>query len=194
MVSERRSVEATMTSVVASPSGQSPLTDVCGRCGFTSCDRPAQLARTLQRAAVGYQRVVVAFATATEAPCGPSDEVRQWVLNQVIHVRDALHSCATCLTRMTDVDTPVFDELDPEPIQPYAPDYTWAATVGLAANLDHLAGVIDHFPADRWEHRGVLDGRALRALELTNCAVHETIHHLFDIERLARPPKMGRGA
>jgi hypothetical protein len=113
------------------------------------------------------------------------------MLRQVIHVRDALHGYTHQIARLAlrlgpTVDDGNFEGVDFEPVQPVALDHTWAAVIGLVANLDQLTAAIEAFPADRWRERGVLPGRPRSAVEWGNDALHVATHHLSDIERLAR--------
>ncbi len=132
-----------------------------------------------------YQRAFVVLAVAAQASGGSWNEAGRLVLEEVIDVSDALQGDTSRLIRLAGGDTPVFCDLDPQPVQPFALDYTWAAIVGLVANIEALAEVLDDFPADRWHRGGVWHGRPLSALGLANGAVHAAVHHLFDIEHVA---------
>jgi hypothetical protein len=175
--------EVTMTSIRIAATSPPPARAACGHCGFSGYEHAGRLSRALSRTAVRYERAVwVVFADGL-----PGDELGRSMLDQVVHVRDALHGYANRLGRLADFDGAVFADLDTEPIQVVALDYTWAAVTGLVANIHRLAASIDDFSAGRWDHRGVLHGRSVTALELANYGVHEAIHHLVDVERLARP-------
>ncbi len=154
-------------------------------CGYVAEREPARLSDTVWRAAASYDNVLLAFASPASELGGADEDVLRSVLDHVIGVRDAVHLQTNRLIRLATVDSAAFSDLDPGPMQPFALDFTWAAVTGVVANLECLAGMISRFPADRWSRRGSLHGRDLTATELANDAVHEAIHHLLDIERLA---------
>lgn len=163
-------------------------TEPCRHCDFAFQKAPG-LTAALRYSAVRYQQV--GYTVTDPVRLLEQRWYEPWTgLDCLVGVRDNLHHYTNHLARFA-ADLPVFGFVDRGLAQPYAQDYA-AAMIGLTANLERLAEVIDTFPTRLWARRGVSRGRSVRAIDIGNFAVHEAAHHLVDLELLFAPDKEAR--
>lgn len=173
-------VGATMTAVAVAATAV--MTEPCGHCDF-AFQEAAELTAGLRCSTVRYRQVGYVLTDPIRLLQQQHRDGPWTGVDCLVHVREALHDYTNQLIRFTRTRLPLFGHLDPAAAQPYAQDYS-TAIVGLTANLERLAQVIEAFPARLWCRPGILRGRRVRAIDIANYAVHEAAHHLVDLELL----------
>jgi hypothetical protein len=158
----------------------------CGECGFdASTTSAADVAGLVRGNAAAWQAIL---RGGLVSPGRPNDAT--WSsLEYACHVRDVYRRYLGRLELMLDEDDPMFLNWDQDAsaLEDACDEQEPAQVVGeLADAAEGLASRLDRVENQQWERPGRRsDGASFTVDSIARYMVHDTIHHVWDVERIA---------
>jgi hypothetical protein len=157
------------------------LRERCPDCGFDAAGVPAADIATRVTASTDPWPTVLGRPDATTRP-NPTT----WSpLEYACHVRDVCRLFEQRLTSMLERDAPAFANWDQDETarsERYAEQDPAVVAREVAQAAASFAGAYAAVPADAWQRAGLRsDGSQFSVLTLGQYALHDLIHHLWDV-------------
>ena len=160
------------------------LTRACPECGFdASTCRADEVAGLVRENSQAWQRLGQAGAIRPGRP----DEPTWSTLEYACHVRDVYRRFFKRIDLMLSEDDPAFGNWDQDAsaVEEAYDQQVPAAVVGeLAVAAEALASLLDQVQGPAWQRAGRRsDGASFRVETIASYMVHDTVHHLWDVDK-----------